>query len=167
MASGPEAAFQRAAPRLAAISTRLFRLGEVAGPASRMKMINQLLAGIHIAAAAEALTLAAAQGLDLQTVMNVIGDCAGASWMFENRGPHIVAGDYTPHSAVNIFVKDLGIVQEEAVASGAPVPLTATALDLFRDAVTAGYGYEDDAAVAKVLAARAGLLLPGMKESEG
>lgn len=165
MASGTEAALARAEPYLSAIASKVFRLGDRAGPASQMKMINQLLAGVHIAAAAEALTLAAAQGLDLDTVLEVIGECAGTSWMFQNRGPHIAAGDYTPHSAVDIFVKDLGIVTQEAQASRASVPMSDAALDLFRAASQAGHGHEDDAAVAKILAGRAGIRLPGMREA--
>lgn len=164
MASGPAAAFLRADPHLVAIAARVFRLGEAPGAASKMKMINQLLAGVHIAAAAEALVLASASGMDLNEVVEVIRDCAGMSWMFGNRGPHIAAGDYTPHSAVEIFVKDMGIVFAAADAIGASVPLSQQALDLFREAAAKGLGREDDAAVAKVLAWRAGIRLPGMAE---
>ncbi|MFT4148563.1 MAG: NAD-binding protein [Paracoccaceae bacterium] len=163
MASGPARAFEIAAPHLAAVAARVFPLGDDVGAASRMKMINQLLAGVHIAAAAEAMALAGAAGMDLDQVLAVIRDCAGTSWMFENRGPHIAAGDYTPHSAVDIFVKDLGIVTGAANGMGASVPLSQTALDLFREAAAAGYGRQDDAAVAKVLAHRAGIRLPGME----
>ena len=67
------------------------------------KMINQLLAGVHIAAACEAITFAARQGLDLERVYEVIATSAGNSWMFENRVPHVLAGDYTQRSAVDIF----------------------------------------------------------------
>lgn len=161
MASGPAAAFDRAGPALDAVAARVFRLGERPGDGSRMKMINQLLAGVHIAAAAEAMVLAASQRMDLAQVLEVISTCAGTSWMFENRGPHIVAGDWTPHSAVDIFVKDLGIVTGAADAAGCPVPLSQTALDLFRAASDAGMGRLDDAAVARVLARRAGVALPG------
>ncbi|SED85963.1 L-threonate dehydrogenase [Rhodobacter sp. 24-YEA-8] len=161
MASGPEAAFLKAGPALDAIAGRVFRLGAAPGAASKMKMINQLLAGVHIAAAAEAMVLARAAGLDLHEVIGVIGDCAGMSWMFGNRAPHIANGDYTPHSAVDIFVKDLGIVTGAALGLGASVPLSDSALALFREAAGAGLGREDDAAVAKVLAARAGVTLPG------
>lgn len=164
MASGSAAAFDRAEPLLAAIATRVFRLGETPGAGSKVKMINQLLAGVHIAAAAEALTLARAAGLDLATVYDIIRVSAGNSWMFENRGAHIVAGDYAPASAVDIFVKDLGIVSGEAAAAGADVPLAAAALALFREASAAGLGRADDAAVAMVLARRAGIRLPGMED---
>ncbi len=164
MASGSAQAFDRAATPLAAIAGRVFRLGERPGAASKMKMINQLLAGVHIAATAEAMVLAAAAGLDLDEVIAVIRDSAGMSWMFENRGPHIAKGDYTPHSAVDIFVKDLGIVTSAAEGLGASVPLSTRALELFSEASARGLGREDDAAVAKILAGRAGVRLPGMAE---
>lgn len=163
MASGPDAAFDQASAALDAVAAKVFRLGADIGLGSKVKMINQLLAGVHIAATAEALTLAAAEGLDLQTVFDVIRVSAGSSWMFENRGPHIVDGDYTPRSAVNIFVKDLGIVTSEAEKAGASTPLSASALALFQEAATSGLGLQDDAAVAKILASRAGIRLPGME----
>ncbi len=163
MASGPDQAFDHAAAALDAVSAKVFRLGSEVGLGSKVKMINQLLAGVHIAATAEALTLAAAEGLDLRTVFDVIRVSAGSSWMFENRGPHIVDGDYTPRSAVNIFVKDLGIVTSEADKAGASTPLSAAALALFKEATESGLGLEDDAAVAKILAERASIKLPGME----
>lgn len=164
MGSGPDSVFSAAHDALEAVAAKVFRLGKEIGVGSKVKMVNQLLAGVHIAAAAEALTLAARAGLDLQTVYDVIRVSAGSSWMFENRGPHIVEGDYTPRSAVNIFVKDLGIVTGEAELLGGVTPLSATALALFKEASNAGLGLEDDAAVAKLLAAKSGIALPGMKE---
>ncbi|WP_394196552.1 L-threonate dehydrogenase [Litoreibacter albidus] len=160
MASGPAAGFDKAAPCLDAVATKVYRLGDAAGKGSQVKMINQLLAGVHIAAAAEALTLGAKIGLDLEMLHEVIQECAGNSWMFGNRGAHIVQGDYTPHSAVDIFVKDLGIVTGEADTH--PVPLSHTALALFKEASAAGMGREDDAAVAKLLARKGDIKLPGM-----
>ncbi|QWK81210.1 L-threonate dehydrogenase [Ochrobactrum sp. BTU1] len=162
MASGPEQAFEKASDALGSIAAKVFRLGDEAGMGSKVKMINQLLAGVHIAATAEALTLAAKVGLDLETVFDVIKVSAGTSWMFENRGPHIVEGDYTPRSAVNIFVKDMGIVTSEANKCGAKTPLSQAALALFDQTAQAGYGLEDDAAVAKSLALDSGVILPGM-----
>lgn len=164
MGSGPTAAFDIASSSLDAVAAKVFRLGEEPGLGSKVKMINQLLAGVHIAAAAEALTLAAKVGLDLETVFDVIRVSAGSSWMFENRGPHIVEGDYTPRSAVNIFVKDLGIVTSEALEAGGSTPLSQTALSLFSQAAEAGFGLQDDAAVAKVLAVKSDVILPGMTE---
>ncbi|MTH78193.1 L-threonate dehydrogenase [Paracoccus aestuariivivens] len=160
MASGPPQAFDRIQPALDAIAARVFRLGDDAGAGSRMKLINQLLAGVHIAAMAEAMVLAAKSGLDLATVQDVITECAGNSWMFENRGPQVVSGDYTPFSAVDIFVKDLGIVTDAARALGSPVPLAESSLQLYQAASDAGLGREADAAIAKILATRAGATLP-------
>ena len=164
MASGPEQAFDRAAAVLDAISATVFRLGGQPGAGARMKTINQLLAGVHIAAAAEALSLAAGMGMDLAEVHRVIQSCAGNSWMFANRGAHVVAGDYTPHSAVDIFVKDLGIVTDAARSAGMPTPLSDTALDLFRQASAQGMGRLDDAAITLLLARRGGVRLAGDPE---
>lgn len=77
------------------------------GAASKVKMVNQLLAGVHIAASAEAMGLAAKMGLNTRTVFDVIRNAAGNSWMFENRVPHMLENDWTPHSALDIFVKDM------------------------------------------------------------
>lgn len=162
MASGAPEIFEAVKPALEAISAKLFRLGDAPGMGSKLKMINQLLAGVHIAATAEAMTMGIKSGLDPQVLYDVILECAGNSWMFENRAPHIVEGDYSPKSAVDIFVKDLGIVKSEGDASGFPLPLTETALALFKEASAAGLGREDDAAVAKILAAKGGITLPGM-----
>jgi len=162
MASGSEAAFARASVMLDAMAAQVFRLGPEPGMASRMKIVNQHLAGIHIAAAAEALTQAIALGMDPAQVIEVIADCAGTSWMFENRGPHIAQGDYTPLSAVEIWLKDLAIVVDIATEVGLDPVLARAALARFRAAAEAGFGREDDAAVAKVYARAAGLALPGV-----
>ncbi|MGA2113778.1 MAG: L-threonate dehydrogenase [Bryobacteraceae bacterium] len=150
MASGPAAAFKRCAPLFEAIAAKLYRLGEQPGQGSTVKMINQLLAGVHIAAAAEAMALGIKAGGDPATLYEVIGNSAGSSWMFQNRVPHILAGDYTPLSAVNIFVKDLGLVLDSARKLTFPLPLTATAHQIFLAAAAAGHGGEDDSAVIKM-----------------
>ena len=100
------------------------------------------------------------QGLAPDRFLEVISRCAGTSWMLENRAPHIVDGDYTPHSAVNIWLKDLGIVLDIADANGCEAPITATALGQYSKAAEMGLGREDDAAVAKVYAGAAGISLP-------
>lgn len=164
MAAGSDAAFTKAASAMDVIAGKVFRLGDAPGAGSRVKMINQLLAGVHIAAAAEAMSLGASIGVDLETLYDVIRQSAGNSWMFENRGAHIVAGDYTPHSAVDIFVKDLGIVAAEAGTQTFPTPMTQAALDLFKEASRAGMGGEDDAALAKLLARKGNVTLPGMED---
>jgi L-threonate 2-dehydrogenase len=161
MASGAPEAFRKARPALDAIAETVFELGDRAGAGSAMKAVNQMLAGTHIAAMAEAITFGMTQGIDPATFMKVIPRCAGTSWMLENRGPHVASGDYTPHSAVEIWLKDLGIVLDAARASTFAAPLTAAALQQFIAAAGMGLGREDDAAVAKVYAHNAGLQLPG------
>jgi 3-hydroxyisobutyrate dehydrogenase len=160
MASGAPEAFAKCAPVLDAIAAKVYRLGDRPGPGSKVKMINQLLAGVHIAAACEAMALGMRAGADPKTLYEVISNSAGSSWMFQNRVPHILAGDYTPLSAVNIFVKDLGIVLDTAKKLAFPLPLTAAAHQLYLAAAAQGHGLEDDASVVKVYAALAGLDLP-------
>ncbi|MEM9357533.1 MAG: L-threonate dehydrogenase [Pseudomonadota bacterium] len=161
MASGSDEAFEKAKPATDAIANKVYRLGSAAGAGSRVKMINQLLAGVHIAATAEAMTLGIKSGVDPKTLYDVICASAGQSWMFENRGPHIVEGDYDPKSAVDIFVKDLGIVTSEGERQAFPLPLAETALQQFKAAQDAGLGRQDDAAVAKIYAKRGNINLPG------
>lgn len=161
MASGTTAAFSAARPVLDATAETVFELGDAAGAGSAMKAVNQLLAGVHIATMAEALTFGMTQGVAPETFVEVISKCAGTSWMLENRAPHIVAGDYTPHSQVNIWPKDLGIVLDTAKSAGFSAPITAAALQQYMVAVGMGLGREDDAAIAKVYARNVGLILPG------
>ena len=160
MASGHPDAMKRAGKIFDAISERVFQLGETPGSGSQMKLINQLLAGVHIAAAAEAMNLASALQMNLHEVVEVISKCAGSSWMFENRAPHIADGDYTPLSNINIFVKDLGIVTKEAHTNHVVTPLSDKALELYKMASESGLGGEDDSAVVKVLAKASGVTLP-------
>lgn len=165
MASGSQAAKEAAKPLLDGVASTVFDLGDSSGAGSAMKAVNQLLAGVHIATMAEALTFGLAQGVAPETFLNVISQCAGTSWMLENRAPHIVDGDYTPHSAVTIWPKDLGIVTEIANEKGLQTPITQAALAQFNAAVAMGLGAEDDAAVAKVYAKAANLKLPS-KDTE-
>lgn len=160
MASGSNKAFSAARPALDAMAAKVYELGEEAGTGAAFKMINQLLAGIHIAAACEAITFAAKQGLDLGKVYEVITASAGNSWMFENRVPHVLAGDYTPLSAIEIFVKDLGIIQDMARAERYPVPLAAAALQMYLAASGAGMGHDDDSSLARLYAQLSGATLP-------
>jgi len=161
MASGTHQAFAAARPVLDACAETVFELGDSAGAGSAMKAVNQLLAGVHIATMAEALTFGMTQGVSPKRFVEVISKCAGTSWMLENRAPHIVAGDYTPLSQINIWPKDLGIVLDVAKSAGFSAPITAAALQQYMVAVGMGLGREDDAAIAKVYARNAGLILPG------
>ena len=150
MTSGPASAYEACEDVLEAIAGKVYRLGDEHGAGSKVKIINQLLAGVHIAAAAEAMALGLREGVDPDALYDVITHSAGNSWMFENRVPHILAGDYTPLSAVDIFVKDLGLVLDTARASKFPLPLSAAAHQMFMMASTAGHGGEDDSAVIKI-----------------
>ncbi|MEW2395309.1 L-threonate dehydrogenase [Streptomyces sp. NPDC046862] len=150
MTSGSAAAYSLADPVLDAMSGTVYRLGDRAGLGSKVKIVNQLLAGVHIAAAAEAMALGIKAGVPAEALYEVITHSAGNSWMFENRMAHVLAGDYTPLSAVDIFVKDLGLVLDSARPERFPLPLAATAHQMFLQASASGLGAEDDSAVIKI-----------------
>jgi putative dehydrogenase len=160
LASGSRTAFAKAKPALDAMAATLYDLGDEPGQGAAFKMINQLLAGVHIAAASEAMAFAARQNLDLRKVYEVITASAGNSWMFENRMPHVLDADYAPRSAVEIFVKDLGIVQDMARNARFPVPMAAAALQMFLMTAASGMGRDDDASVARIYAKVGGAKLP-------
>jgi 3-hydroxyisobutyrate dehydrogenase len=157
MTAGRPEAYAKAGGVPNAMAAKVYKLGDSAGNGSKVKIINQLLAGVHIAAAAEAMALGLREGVDADALYEVITNSAGNSWMFENRMKHVLAGDYTPLSAVDIFVKDLGLVLDTARATKFPLPLSATAHQMFMQASSAGHGREDDAAVIKIFP---GITLP-------
>ena len=160
MTAGKPEAYAIAEPFLNAMAAKVYKLGDSAGAGSKVKIINQLLAGVHIAAAAEAMALGLREGVDPAALYEVITNSAGNSWMFENRMAHVLAADYTPLSAVDIFVKDLGLVLDMARASKFPLPLSSTAHQMFMQASTAGFAKEDDSAVIKIFP---GIELPKKK----
>jgi L-threonate 2-dehydrogenase len=163
MTAGKPDAYAIAEPFLNAMAAKVYKLGDSAGAGSKVKIINQLLAGVHIAAAAEAMALGLREGVDAAALYEVITNSAGNSWMFENRMAHVLAADYTPLSAVDIFVKDLGIVLDMARASKFPLPLSSTAHQMFMQASTAGFAKEDDSAVIKIFP---GITLPTKLEGK-
>lgn len=163
MASGRPEAFAAVGALLEATAGKVYRLGDRAGIGSTVKMVNQHLAGVHIAAACEAMALGMRAGADPRQLYEVICNSAGSSWMFQNRVPHILDGDYTPLSSVNIFIKDLGIVLDAARKLQFPLPLAAQAHQLYLAAAAGGHGGEDDAAVIKFYAELAGIDLPEAK----
>jgi 3-hydroxyisobutyrate dehydrogenase len=150
MASGAPAAFARATPYLNALAANLYQMGDEPGQGATMKLVNQVLAGIHIAAAAEAIAFGSRAGIDPNRIFEVISNSAGASWIFQNRVPHILADDYTPHSAIDIWLKDLNLVLDTGKEMRLPMPLAAVAHQLYIMAAAAGYGRLDDSAVIKV-----------------
>ncbi|CNB19018.1 L-threonate dehydrogenase [Yersinia intermedia] len=162
MASGSSAAFEKLQPVLDAVAGQVYRIGDEIGLGATVKIIHQLLAGVHIAAGAEAMALAARAGIPLDMMYEVVTHAAGNSWMFENRMRHVVDGDYSPKSAVDIFVKDLGLVTDTAKALHFPLPLASTAFNMFTSASNAGFGQQDDSAVIKIFS---GITLPEKQES--
>ncbi|TNH09352.1 L-threonate dehydrogenase [Testudinibacter sp. TR-2022] len=161
MASGSSEAFEKLQPVLSAVAGKVYNIGSEIGLGATVKIIHQLLAGVHIAAGAEAMALAARAGIPLDLMYDVVTNAAGNSWMFENRMKHVVDGDYTPLSQVDIFVKDLGLVTDTAKSLHFPLPLASTAFNMFTSASNAGYGKEDDSAVIKIFS---GITLPQKEE---
>ena len=161
MGAGSEAAFAKAALVLDAIATKVWRLGSEIGIGATVKVVHQLLAGVHIAAAAEAMALGIRAGADPQALYDVVTSAAGNSWMFENRMARVLTGDDAPRSAVEIFVKDLGLVNDMARGLNFPVPLAAQAQQLFTAARAIGQGSADDGFVIRVWQALTGIDLPG------
>ena len=157
MASGSKQAFELLQPVLDATAAKVYNIGEEIGLGATVKIVHQLLAGVHIAAGAEAMALASKAGIPLDVMYDVVTNAAGNSWMFENRMKHVVEGDYTPLSMVDIFVKDLGLVNDTAKSLHFPLHLASTAYSMFTEASNAGYGKEDDSAVIKIFS---GVSLP-------
>ena len=157
MAAGKKEAFDRLKPVLDAVAGKVYNIGEEIGLGATVKIIHQLLAGVHIAAGAEAMALAARANIPLDVMYDVVTHAAGNSWMFENRMKHVVDGDYTTKSAVDIFVKDLRLVSETGLALNFPLPLASTAYTMFANASNAGFGKLDDSAVIKTFS---GVKLP-------
>lgn len=150
------AALARALPVLELLASTLTVVGDRPGDGQALKTVNQLLCGIHIAAAAEALALADALGLDQQKTLTALEAGTAGSFMLSNRGPRILQA-YTDEGAevlsrLDIFVKDLGIVGKATRAAGLPSPLAAAAEQLFLLGQTQGLGAADDSAVIRVVA---------------
>ena len=144
MAAGSDAAWHAAQPLLAAMGRNIYRFGDCPGPGSTMKMVHQLAAGCNLAVAAEVMSFGTHLGLDPAQVLEVLNVSAGGSWMIANRGPRMLTEGTEASSAVDIFVKDLGIVLDAARASRFPVPVSAAALQVFLGASGAGFGKHDD-----------------------
>jgi 3-hydroxyisobutyrate dehydrogenase-like beta-hydroxyacid dehydrogenase len=121
-----------------------------AGAGSTVKCVHQLLAGVHIAVAAEALAMGAKAGLDVDQLCQIVNGAAGASWMFQDRTPRMLSPDPEVKSALNIFVKDLGIVHEESKKLQCPTPIASAALQQFISGQGLGLGQQDDSQVVKV-----------------
>ena len=150
MASGAPEAFAAADPVLEACARTVYRLGDAPGIGSSVKAVNQLLAGIHVVAAAEGMAFGTALGADPKVLYEVIRNAAGGSWMFGNRVPHMLDDDFSPRSACDIWVKDLGMVLGIAEDLRMPLPVAAAAYQVVMMAAAQGLGPIDDAGFVKV-----------------
>jgi 3-hydroxyisobutyrate dehydrogenase-like beta-hydroxyacid dehydrogenase len=153
MLAGPPEALARCETVIGCIAGRAFHVGNTPGDAAKFKIVNNLLAAVNLAAGAEALALAVRAGLDPRQVVDVINASSGGSWIFADRMPRALAGDYTPRAATRILTKDVSIAAEFAARIGASSTFATAARDAFRGAVAAGFGDEDDAAICKYLGA--------------
>jgi len=147
MCSGPDDAFATARPVFEALAKRVFHVGTEPGLGSTAKMVNQLLCGVHIAAAAEAMHVAERAGVPLATMHEIIGVSAGNSWMWGDRGPRMMQDAPPVASAVDIFVKDLGIVLDQGKRARQGLPLASAAMQMFLAASGLGHGAADDSQV--------------------
>jgi 3-hydroxyisobutyrate dehydrogenase-like beta-hydroxyacid dehydrogenase len=150
IAGGDAVVVERWRPVLQAMLPRVVHVGP-AGHATFVKLVANLLVGVHSLAAAEALTMARRAGVDLSRVLSVLTASAATSRMLEVRGPMIVDEDFTPQMKLDLFMKDLHLIQEAARAVGAPVPLTDVSERLYAAALQAGHAGEDLAVVVRAL----------------
>ena len=157
MCSGDPKVQQRVQPAFKAVGKRIFDVGAQPGMGSTAKMINQLLCGVHIAAAAEAMNVAERAGVSLQTMHEIISVSAGNSWMWGDRGPRMMMDEPPVTSAVDIFVKDLGIVLDQGKAQRLGLPLSAAAMQMFLAASGLGHGAADDSQVIRAYRALNGV----------
>jgi 3-hydroxyisobutyrate dehydrogenase/putative dehydrogenase len=164
MASGPAGAVARVRPLLDALARTAPVVGSSPGDGQRMKLVNQLLCGVHIAAAAEAFAFAEALGLEAADCWQVLREGAAASFMLDDRGARMVAGEFEQvRSALDIFVKDMALAGAAADQAGAAVPLAAAARQLYEYGHERGMGRLDDSAMIEVLRARRQSPSPGTR----
>lgn len=147
MAAAPAATFQAVAPVLRVMGDKLYHVGETPGQGATVKAINQLLCGVHLAAAAEALALGRKAGVDGATLLEILTGSAASSWMLADRGPRMLQDDPPVTSAVDIFVKDLGIALAAGRGTGMGLPLAAAAHQMFLAESGSGNGLADDSQV--------------------
>jgi 3-hydroxyisobutyrate dehydrogenase len=157
MVGAPDEAFAATRALLGAMGDKIFHVGQEPGQGAAMKTVNQLLCGVHIASAAEGLALAQKAGIAPALALEILSGSAASSWMLKNRGPRMLEDDPQVTSAVDIFVKDLGIVLDAGRAGKAALPLAAAAHQLFLAASARGLGTADDSQVIEVYRALMGL----------
>ena len=151
MLAGPEALAARHDTLLRDMAAKLFYVGPRVGDAARTKLVNNLLAGINLVAAAEAMALGVRLGLDRQTLFDVISASSGASWIGHDRMARALANDFAPRARAAILTKDVGLAVHMAEAAGIDTPLGDVALSVFEATLARGWGDQDDAAVIKTI----------------
>jgi L-threonate 2-dehydrogenase len=166
MASGAPEAFAAADPALEACARTVYRLGDAPGIGSSVKAVNQLLAGVNLVTAAEGMAFGATLGADPKVLYEVIRNAAGGSWMFDNRVPHMLDDDFTPRSACDIWVKDLGMVLAIGKELRMPLPMAAAAFQVVMMAAAKGLGPIDDAGFVKVYEGFTGKRIAGARQGE-
>ena len=160
MIGGDDATIGRVRDVLEAVASRRFHVGQRGGDGSAMKIVNNMLAGINLAAAAEALALAERLGMDLNVVRDVVNASSGGSWMFADRVPRLIDRDYSPAKAASkILCKDVGLALDEADAAGVPAAIARAAHHVYAGTVAQGLGEADDAAVIEYYRAQIALAI--------
>jgi len=147
MAAGPMDVFEAVLPILQSFGDQIFHVGTDPGQGAAMKTLNQLLCGVHAAAAAETLAFAEEMGVDGKMALQILTGSAAASWMLRDRGPRMMQAEPEVTSAVDIFVKDLGIVLDAGRDVKAALPLAAAAYQMFVSTSAGGGGRADDSQV--------------------
>jgi 3-hydroxyisobutyrate dehydrogenase len=155
MAGGPQDLFEELRSVLEAMGSSVVHCGSRVGDGQAVKLVNQLLCGVHIAVAGEALAYAEVLGLNPRFVFETIRHGAANSFMLEDRGERMLNEEFVPpKSALDIFVKDMGLVRKAAEERGFETPLSSAALELYVAGKEAGLGTEDDSGVIRVFRQR-------------
>jgi putative dehydrogenase len=151
MVACADEAFERCRALIEALSDKVFRISQRPGDGARTKLVNNLLAGINLAGAAEAMAMAQRMGLDAARTLDVIEQSSGQSWIGSDRMRRAISGDYEPRAHVTLLQKDTRLAVEAARAAGFEGPLGPAARDVFARAAASGLGGLDDAALFKLL----------------
>lgn len=151
MAAGAPPAMAAARPLLDALSTRVFHVGDRVGDGARTKLVNNLLAGINLVGAAEAIAMARTLGLDAGRTLDVIEQSSGQSWVGSDRMRRAIAGNFEPLAHMTLLRKDTALAVQAAAAAGFEGPLGPAARDVFARAIEAGLADLDDGALLRLL----------------
>lgn len=151
MVACSDAVWQRSQKLLTALSQQVFRVGTRAGDGARTKLVNNLLAAVNLAGAAEAMALAERLGLDPAATLSVIEASSGQSWIGSDRMRRALAGDFEPRAHVTLLAKDTGLAVQAADDAAFDPPLGRLARDLFAQALGQGWADLDDAVLLKVM----------------